>query len=155
MRLIDADKLPYEDIESVDGNTYMCVNAYDIEHAPTIEQSEDCISRQAALDTIGNVPDYDDGMVWEALSHAQRDVALLPSATPKVEWIPVTERLPEEHKWVLCSCRTSIYEVLMLTNKGWEDGYDKVYMQGFVVAWQPLPEPYSESDDKEVHDEQW
>ena len=35
-KLIDADKLPYEDIESVDGNTYMCVNAYDIEHAPTI-----------------------------------------------------------------------------------------------------------------------
>lgn len=35
-RLIDADKLLYEDIESIDGNTYMCVNAYDVEHAPTI-----------------------------------------------------------------------------------------------------------------------
>lgn len=39
-RLIDADKLPYEDIESVDGNTYMCVNAYDIEHASTIIEAE-------------------------------------------------------------------------------------------------------------------
>lgn len=38
-RLIDADKLPYEDIESIDGNTYMCVNAYDIEHAPTIVEA--------------------------------------------------------------------------------------------------------------------
>lgn len=46
--MIDADKLPYEDIESIDGYTYMCVNAYDIEHAPTIEQSEDCISRETA-----------------------------------------------------------------------------------------------------------
>lgn len=40
-RLIDADKLPYEDIESIDGNTYMCVNAYDIEHAPTIVEGSD------------------------------------------------------------------------------------------------------------------
>lgn len=52
MRLIDADKLPYEDIESIDGNTYMCVNAYDIEHAPTIEQSEDCISREDAIKVV-------------------------------------------------------------------------------------------------------
>lgn len=40
-RLIDADKLPYEDIESIDGNTYMCVNAYDIDHAPTIIEGSD------------------------------------------------------------------------------------------------------------------
>lgn len=40
-RLIDADKLPYEDIESIDGNTYMCVNAYDIEHASTIIEGSD------------------------------------------------------------------------------------------------------------------
>ncbi len=44
---------------------------------------KDAIDRQAVLDTIGNVPDYDDGMVWEALSHAQRDVALLTSVTPQ------------------------------------------------------------------------
>lgn len=49
----------------------------------TPQPCEDCISRQAVLNTIGNVPDYDDGMVWEALSHAQRDVALLPSVTPQ------------------------------------------------------------------------
>ena len=40
----------------------------------------DLISRRDAIDTIGNVPDCNDGMVFEALSHAQRDVALLPSA---------------------------------------------------------------------------
>lgn len=36
MRLIDADKLLYEDIECTDGNTYMTVNAYDIDNAPTV-----------------------------------------------------------------------------------------------------------------------
>ena len=36
MRLIDADKLPYEDIKCVDGRIYMVVNACDIDNAPTI-----------------------------------------------------------------------------------------------------------------------
>lgn len=44
----------------------------------------DLIRRQDVIDAIGNVQDYGDGMVWEALSHAQRDVALLPSAQPKI-----------------------------------------------------------------------
>lgn len=37
------------------------------------------IELDAALKTIGRVPDYGDGMVFEALSHAQRDVELLPT----------------------------------------------------------------------------
>lgn len=41
--------------------------------------ANDLISRQAAIEAIGKVPDYGDGMVFEAISHAQRDVALLPS----------------------------------------------------------------------------
>lgn len=54
---------------------------------------DDLISRKAAIDAIGNVPDHDDGMVWEALSHAQRDVALLPSAQP--DWNEMV---------VICDC---------------------------------------------------
>lgn len=41
--------------------------------------ANDTISRKAAIEAIGKVPDYGDGMVFEAISHAQRDVALLPS----------------------------------------------------------------------------
>ena len=64
-------------------------------------------------------------------------------------WIAVEDRLPEPHKWVLCSCRASIYEVLMLTDKGWEDGCDKAYMRSFVLAWQPLPQPYKADKENE------
>lgn len=39
-RLIDADKLPYEDIECIDGRTYMVVNAYDIDNADTIIEAD-------------------------------------------------------------------------------------------------------------------
>lgn len=35
MRLIDADKLIYEDIECTDGNTYMVIHAPQIDVAPT------------------------------------------------------------------------------------------------------------------------
>jgi len=37
------------------------------------------IELDAALSAIGEVPTYNDGMVFEALSHAQRDVELLPT----------------------------------------------------------------------------
>lgn len=46
---------------------------------------DDLIRRQDAIDIVGKVPDYGDGMVFEALSHAQRDVALLPS----IDAVPV------------------------------------------------------------------
>ena len=49
------------------------------------EPCEDCVNRQAAINAIGNVPDHDDGMVFEALSHAQRNVALLPPVTPQIK----------------------------------------------------------------------
>lgn len=61
--------------------------------------NDNLISQKAAIDTIGEVPTYNDGMVFEALSHAQRDVALLPAVdavpvvrckdckhNPKLEW---------------------------------------------------------------------
>lgn len=63
-------------------------------------------------------------------------------AEAEQRWIPVSERLPEDHRWVLCSCVASMYEVLTLTNRGWEDGYDKCYMKSFVLAWCELPEHY-------------
>lgn len=47
--------------------------------------ANDTISRKAAIEAIGKVPDYGDGMVYEAISHARRDVALLPS----VDAVPV------------------------------------------------------------------
>lgn len=43
------------------------------------------IELDAALSAIGEVPTYNDGMVFEALSHAQRDVELLPT----VDAVPV------------------------------------------------------------------
>ena len=136
-----VDMQPYE--EAVD----MAIKA--LEQEPC----DDAVSRQAVLDMIGNVPDYNDGMVWEALSHAQRDVALLPSVKPQEPmWIPVSERLPEDGQNVLfCDIDDDImigYHV-----KGRPDTHfsqDGTYedMKN-VRAWMPLPELYKADKESE------
>ena len=74
-----------------------------------------------------------------------------PSVTPKekTEWIPVSERLPEEGKQVLCCNRQGSVFTSAIT-------YRNSNMVSFgqhcdVIAWMPLPQPYEpqESEDKE------
>lgn len=65
--------------------------------------TDDLISRRAAIDAIGNVPDHDDGMVWEALSHAQRDVALLPSAQSERKNGKWHQRIYSQIEMMVCS----------------------------------------------------
>ena len=57
------------------------------------------------------------------------------------KWIPVTERLPDERKWVLCQCRVNIRMVLRLQNGYWHQDSEHEFMKGFVTHWMPLPEP--------------
>jgi len=58
------------------------------------------------------------------------------------EWTSTGDELPELEKYVLCQCRAGIVEILRLTEYGWLDDEECHYMQGFVIAWMPLPEPY-------------
>lgn len=62
----------------------------------------------------------------------------------KPRWIPVTERLPEKRKWVLCKCQANIVEVLRFENAEWYHDPAHVYMFEFVTHWMPLPEPPKE-----------
>ena len=60
----------------------------------------------------------------------------------RTEWIPVTERLPENDEIVLVSCRTQkgVNNVnrAYYSNGSWHGSGS---MSG-VKAWQPLPDPY-------------
>ena len=68
------------------------------------------------------------------------------------EWIPVSERLPEENETVLISAkyiahlsRSAPYvEEGFLTRSGWYSAYGDNYsdLLAEVTAWMPLPEPY-------------
>jgi hypothetical protein len=74
------------------------------------------------------------------------------------EWIPVTERLPENFKGVICcrsdgymdlgyyvGCYDKPYWKLMYTEwKHYVDGSN--HSPGYVVGWMPLPEPMKEEE---------
>lgn len=68
-----------------------------------------------------------------------RDAADAIEELSKPRWIPVTERLPEERKYVLCKCRADIIDVLRFENAEWYHDPTHVYMYGFVTHWMPLP----------------
>lgn len=52
-------------------------------------------------------------------------------------WIPVSERLPESHKTVLCQYRNGDIHIDFYGHTGFTHIFS-----GEVVAWQYLPEPY-------------
>ena len=55
-------------------------------------------------------------------------------------WIPVTERLPERRKWVLCRCQAGITDVLRYENAEWYHDPTHVYFFKFVTHRMPLPQ---------------
>lgn len=89
------------------------------------------------------------------------------------EWIPISERLPEEHeslfakfygtdKWNDALWKTQSIEVLVTieyeggirsvtssytTDDKWEIEKRVKFRKCKVIAWMPLPKPYKEKDD--------
>ena len=137
--------------------------------------NNDLISREALKEEIGSwgMNDYEPADFIEAIDNAPT-VELFCSylsdgevrqpcvegpcedERPQDEWIPVSERLPEERinpdtmdfDYVLCS---TIWNDVRPYKYGKPIGQDKAHfwhgggiMDGAVIAWQPLPEPYKE-----------
>ena len=83
----------------------------------------------------------------------EKALLVLPSAQP--QWIPVTERLPEEYKDVLCYYeyfRYGDYNCMFRTidrgyygNGRWGGEAGQGH-KNKVLAWMPLPEPYKEGE---------
>ena len=131
---------------------------------------KDPIERQAAIDAIktcGLLDGLSEGQAIEILADEEK----LPSVQPEPQWIPCSERLPQDRqKCLICvNCKNGKYVIdiasyaidLFKVNKydfwdevgksGWyylnaEYGYCKVLN---VIAWMPLPEPYREEGEKQ------
>ena len=113
----------------------------------------DLIDRQAAIDVIDAVfpvdpmkSEYAQGIACGA-ALAKTYVEQLPSAK---QWIPCSERLPEEFKRVLCC--TDKEEMFLACVYIFDNGYtfdneERMMWDGDVVAWMPLPEPYKGGDE--------
>ena len=133
---------------------------YSIGECKDYEPCEDFISRQAVFSFIRSLTRWcvksEDGK-FHNIGLLYDDVMFgidkLPSITPKekTDWIPVSERLPEEEETdVLVCCETGAitvccgsYSTEVSNTFIW---YTGGWRYGKVVAWMPLPEPYKVGD---------
>ena len=108
---------------------------------------DDLISRQAAIDVCRNPEDGEDA--YACGDDIQERLRSLPSAP---QWIPVSERLPEEPY----GCLVTVWDTEPMTCEEFENilpyfvGWDGEQWSDAdgeqcpfeVIAWMPLPEPY-------------
>lgn len=122
---------------------------------------EDCVSRAEAMTEIqmnarrytmakefGGMGEVEWSDYLISIKDALDILRNLPSVAPKTNWIPVSERLPDDEQMVLvcsntgnievsCGSRsTEIKDKFIWYTSGWKFGE--------VAAWMPLPEPYQE-----------
>lgn len=118
----------------------------------------DIISRQAVLEVLKNnryrfnisQEGYCEGKVlWSEnliKDDARKEIEQLPSVTPKenTDWIPVSERLPEESKRYVVATKYNDVMTDFYTGEG--------FLGDGIIAWMPLPAPFEpqESEDTEV-----
>ena len=113
----------------------------------------DLINRQEVIelvkDSYYNLAESTDDM-WAMVA----DVEKLPSVQ---QWIPISERLPEEGKDVLIQMTNSMivgfWETAMDTVAWYANSDDEYYtdieyLAGYhePIAWMPLPQPYKEEN---------
>ena len=110
----------------------------------------------------------------EEMSNSMDLLKNLANKADSFEWIPVSERLPDEHdslfakfygtdKWNDALWKTQSKEVLVTvefeygirsvtssytTDDKWEIEKRVKFRKCKVVAWMPLPEPYKENEDE-------
>ena len=123
---------------------------------------DDTVYRQAAIDVAIEAAYKWDGCYSVERAHIiADDMKALPSAKPEQRWIPVSERLPEEKDagilkklgtskrsdYVLATVevRNERMTVTACTYDGvWYWNMKYAFPDYEVVAWMPLPEPYTE-----------
>ena len=105
-----------------------------------------------ALEAIRKLPNA--GIYWFVSAEAVFNALLkVPSAQPEQQWIPCSERLPENGEQVLVYARSVHYalakydkmrEVDGTYKKQWVtfDAWKPFYTIKEVIAWMPLPEQW-------------
>lgn len=110
------------------------------------------IDRQAAIEAVHSCYDnfLDFTSTGETVADSIEDILSdLPSAQPKQQWIPCSERLPDVAQRVLLSGHGMVM-IGMLHSFGKYSleptGISYAYSKDDIEAWMPLPEPYEPYD---------
>ena len=110
---------------------------------PECPECDDAVSREAAIDAALSA--FSRGLL------ASPDIRKLPSAQHEPQWIPVSERLPEEYGNYLISIHGEDEPDIGTINPNDKRGWSLCDANGFhwasdkkliVTAWKPLPKPY-------------
>ena len=121
----------------------------------------DLINRQAAIEAVEHITSSMSVCVNTDECHGMKrmqrqtviELANLPSAQPMPQWIPVSERLPEERGFYLVKVCAEYRPIRIYAFSPWDmdkerkfwindsDSHSHVF-DHFVEAWMPLPEPY-------------
>ena len=123
--------------------------------------SDDLIKRSDAIEAVWgeDINPSEDGVVFEAQSHIDRDIRLIPSADRPQEWIPCSERLPDQAGRYLCTVGAAYRNPreMYYAPKDWATETDDTTWRStdgsyvynwFVEAWMPLPKPWEGADDE-------
>ena len=123
----------------------------------------DLISRQAAIDALGDEPEvwtgedeYAQGLnnQW---TYDRNAIKHVPSAQAEQKWIPCSERLPEDEEkeyWVCvntgyqCQCRWTNNKYGILRSFEWGWNLLDIPQHTSVIAWRSLPKPYKAEEQK-------
>ena len=96
------------------------------------------------IDANALITEYDRVHIGEP-GKARQLILDAPTIEPGPQWIPVSERLPEDGNWCLFTDGAS-----MSVERHKADALDHFFPEGRwfrledAVAWMPLPEPYEE-----------
>lgn len=112
---------------------------------------DDCISREDATNKVAEILER---VFVENIDIAEKAMGSLPSVKPtrtKGEWIPTSERLPKAgeyigdvDKYYLVQNEYGDMLVARYTHSEyWEQIYQLQPIGDEIVAWMPLPEPYT------------
>lgn len=103
--------------------------------------TDDLISRKTAINLFPN-----DTLYWDTFDgyiaphEARRLIEYLPSAQ---QWIPCSERLPEDDRSKVVTLANGNTECGYYSNGDWWCIGDSITLENpTVIAWMPLPEPY-------------
>ena len=98
------------------------------------------IDEKKLVELCKELKEKETGTFSKGYNKALRDIisTVKSDSFPKMEWIPVSERLPNKDGYFLITTSDNEIDIReYLYSKGWGwDGFER------VVAWMPLPEAY-------------
>lgn len=103
-------------------------------------------------DAMGAVQDHFNANGFKGYDDGQKmmdRLKALPSAEAVHRWIPCSERLPSESGWYLITVQGCEKVADMGWYYGERDVWEGVSSEQQVIAWMPLPTPYTKGDNDE------